>query len=176
MHIKTLQHHFLVAMPSLDCPMFSQTVVYVNQHSQGGAQGMIINKPSKTSLDELLSHLSIHHKAPDFFAKPVYCGGPVDMDQGWVAHRDSAKQPSLENSRDALEQIADTPDESFIVGLGLAEWKARQLEEEIKAGCWLIIPYDEDLMFDANDGDTWHQAMRYYGIDSHQISGHVGHA
>lgn len=176
MHINTLQHHFLIAMPNLDCPMFSQTVVYLNHHDRSGAKGLIINKPSQTSLDELLNHLSIHHQDPDFFSKPVYCGGPVDMDQGWVAHRDNNKHPNLNNSRQALELITDKTDEPFIVGLGLAEWKACQLDDEIKAGFWLIAPYDETLMFNYNTDDTWAHAMRHCGIESHQVSGQIGHA
>ncbi len=177
MQITELKHQFLVAMPSLDCPMISQSVIYLDHHDEHGAHGVILNKPVKTSLDELFSHLSIEHQKPEFLSTAVYCGGPVDTSHGWIAEHQPNTAPTLTSSQDTLESVADNDyQQQFKIFLGHAEWEAQQLVQEIKDGQWLIAPYNDALMFHTEPDLIWANAMQHFGIQSHDVSGYFGHA
>jgi len=81
-----LTHHFLIAMPSLTDDTFSKSVVYMCEHSERGALGLVINKPSAMSMKALFEKVDLPLGREDLSATPVFQGGPVHTERGFVLH------------------------------------------------------------------------------------------
>lgn len=181
-----LTDHFLIAMPSLADSNFSRTVTYLCEHNAEGALGIVINRPTDISLGELLDHLEIEDVAPRVAAKPVYLGGPVQRDRGFVLHRpggewDSSLQISdkivLTTSRDILTAIArrEGP-QDYLVALGYAGWGPGQLEQEMAENAWLTGPAGDGVLFDKSSDQRWQAAAALLGVDMTLLSSGAGHA
>lgn len=182
----SLKNNFLIAMPSLNDAFFHQSVVYLCEHSDQGAMGLIINRPSKIMLSELLDHIEIPHHGTSNSSTPVLFGGPVAKNQGMVLH-DSANNIEtsvpisdtvfLSGSIDILKTIANqTGPSNLLVALGYASWSAGQLEQEIANNDWLNVKADNDILFHSSGQSSWQQAASLLGVDIQLISGNVGHA
>jgi putative transcriptional regulator len=81
-----LTHHFLIAMPSLEDELFAKSVVYVCEHSERGAMGLVINKPSELSMQGLFEKVDLSLHRQDLMNSPVLQGGPVHTERGFVLH------------------------------------------------------------------------------------------
>jgi putative transcriptional regulator len=81
-----LTNHFLIAMPGLEDELFSKSVVYMCEHSQQGALGLIINKPSDLSMRGLFDKVELPLLRQDLVDAPVFKGGPVHTERGFVLH------------------------------------------------------------------------------------------
>ncbi|MFT7235366.1 MAG: putative transcriptional regulator [Methylophagaceae bacterium] len=182
----SLKNNFLIAMPSLNDAFFYQSVIYLCEHSNQGAMGLIINRPSKIMLSELLDHIDIPHHGPSNSTIPVLLGGPVAQNQGMVLH-DSANNIEtsvpisdsvfLNGSSDILRTLANQTDPSnLLVTLGYASWSAGQLEQEIANNDWLNVEADNDILFHSSGQSSWQQAASLLGVDIQLISGSIGHA
>lgn len=183
----TLQNHFLVAMPALIDSFFYRSVVYLCEHDQNGAMGLIINRPTKVMLEELLSHLKIDNHSDYIKHTPVLFGGPVQKGQGMVIHDQHegdwksslqlADDVFLTTSTDILEAIgtAQGP-EHALVTLGYAGWGAGQLEKELAENSWLTVPANQKLLFDIPPDERWEAAAKLLGIDINLMSNTTGHA
>ena len=94
-----LTHHFLIAMPSLEDELFAKSVVYVCEHSERGALGLVINKPSNLSMEGLFEKVDLPLHRPDLMSAPVLQGGPVHTERGFVLHDamlvDVSEKPSV---------------------------------------------------------------------------------
>lgn len=182
----SLTNHFLIAMPGLQDPNFSRTVTYICEHTEQGAMGIVINRPTEVSLGDLLFQLDISTHLESVLKAPVYQGGPVQTDRGFVLHTPGPSFDSTLNindmlsittSRDVLEAIAggDGPQHSLIA-LGYAGWGSGQLEQELSANAWLSGPADSQIIFQLNPESRWRAAARLLGIDMNLLSGEAGHA
>jgi putative transcriptional regulator len=182
----SLTNHFLIAMPGLKDPNFSRTVTYVCEHSDQGAMGIVINRPMEIRLGQVLDQLDIENKDAELDRTPVYLGGPVQTDRGFVIHSgpdsyDStlAVTPDIRvtTSKDVLEAIArgEGPRQR-LVALGYAGWGAGQLEEEMSANAWLSGPADAGILFQLPSAQRWQAAAQLLGIDLNLLSGEAGHA
>ncbi len=190
---ENLTKQFLIAMPSMEDPNFSRTVTIICEHNQDGAMGLVINQPTTLSVDELLSNFDAmkidssdtSKKSMDIHS-PVYAGGPVQIDRGFILH-DSDKQWDsthiidndlcLTTSEDILLAIAQGKGpENALIALGYAGWGAGQLEEELSANAWLTVPYDADIIFQTPIEQRWQSAATKIGVDLHLISSQSGHA
>ena len=81
-----LTHHFLIAMPGLEDATFAKSVVYLCEHSERGALGLVINKPSDLSMPALFEKVELPLKRQDLIHVPVLKGGPVHTERGFVLH------------------------------------------------------------------------------------------
>lgn len=182
----SLTNHFLIAMPGLQDPNFARTVTYVCEHTDQGAMGIVINRPTDVTLGELLSQLEIQTRLDCVRDTPVYQGGPVQTDRGFVLHSggprfdstlDITPRISVTTSRDVLEAIAkgQGPERSLIA-LGYAGWGGGQLEQEMSANAWLSGPADDDIIFRLEAESRWLAAARLLGVDLNLLSGEAGHA
>ena len=81
-----LTHHFLIAMPGLEDESFARSVVYLCEHSERGALGLIINKPSDITLKGLFDKVDLSLRREDLTQEPVFQGGPVQTERGFVLH------------------------------------------------------------------------------------------
>lgn len=181
-----LANQFLIAMPSLLDPNFHQTVTYLCAHSDEGAMGLVINRPLKCELGEVLAHMKLETPDKTVRQTPVYCGGPVHADRGFVLHESDGPWESsikvndslsLTTSRGILHAIAENEGPAnFLVALGYAGWAAGQLEAEIKDNAWLHVAADLDIVFNIPSEQRWAAATALLGIDFNQLSTGVGHA
>jgi len=188
-----LTKQLLIAMPSMEDPNFSRTVTLICEHNQDGAMGIIINQPTTLFVDEILCNLETYEaqignteEESANSNEPVYAGGPVQVDRGFILH-DSDKQwdsthiidnnLSLTTSEDILIAMAQGKGpKNALVALGYAGWGAGQLEEEISANSWLTAPYEADIIFDTPIEKRWLSAATKIGVDLHLISNETGHA
>ena len=181
----SLRNHFLIAMPSLGDSIFANSVTYICEHNEHGAMGLVINQPLDISIDDVLDQLEIHdHEQHSEF---VLAGGPVEMNRGFVLHRNATQQwqsslsitadLSLTTSLDILTAIAHNEGpEDCLVTLGYAGWGAGQLENEIANNAWLTVPADMNIIFHTPCEQRLSKAATMLGVDLSLISPSVGHA
>lgn len=180
-----LTDQFLIAMPTLADPNFSHTVTYLCQHNEDGALGIMVNRQHPMKVGELLDQLSLEPIDPSIADRPVYFGGPVQPERGFVLHVpcgtwDSTlpvnNQISLTTSRDILEAIADGKGpEKWMIALGYAGWGGGQLELEIQQNSWLNGQASESIIFDLPNESRWRSAAESIGVDIGLISSQAGH-
>jgi putative transcriptional regulator len=181
-----LTNHFLIAMPGLQDPNFSRTVTYICEHSPEGAMGIIINRPMDLHLGEVLEQLEIPSQTPQVSDLPVYLGGPVQTDRGFVIHDGSASFDStlqvtpdirVTTSRDVLEAIANgSGPDNQLIALGYAGWSGGQLEQELIANSWLSGPATAEVLFETPSAQRWQAAAKLLGVDLNLLSAEAGHA
>lgn len=100
-----LTHHFLIAMPSLEDEAFAKSVVYVCEHSERGALGLVINKPSDLSMTGLFEKVELPLHRQDLMNAPVLQGGPVHTERGFVLH-DAMVLDAPEQEAQALSAVS----------------------------------------------------------------------
>ncbi len=173
-------------MPSLVDTFFYHSVVYICDHNDKGAMGLIINRPTQVMLVDLLSHLDIKNLSEHLTNTPVLFGGPVEKGQGMVIHDSPAGWKTtvelsegifLTTSTDILEAIGtDNGPPHSLVTLGYAGWGEGQLEKELAENSWLTVPATEDILFETPPDKRWKAAANLLGIDINLISNSSGHA
>ncbi len=181
-----LTNHFLVAMPRMADPNFGGSVVYIAEHSEKGALGLVINRPMELNLQTLFERIDLHLEIAPLAAEPVFFGGPVQTDRGFVLHTpvgswgstvNIADEVGLTSSKDVLEAVANGEGPSrLLVTLGYAGWGPGQLEDEIARNAWLTVPADPSLIFDTPAEERLSRAFRLIGIDPAFLSASAGHA
>lgn len=181
-----LANQLLLAMPGLVDPNFSQTVTYIFSHDEHGAMGIVINRPLHMDLGEILTQMNLSTGNSLINSMPVFNGGPVKTDRGFVIHKPDLKWQSsikvsehvqVTTSKDILEAIAkgQGPDKCFIA-LGYAGWEAGQLEQELMENCWLNAPSGADIIYDAPYERRWEFAAAQLGFKLQNLSSQIGHA
>jgi putative transcriptional regulator len=181
-----LTHHFLIAMPSMADPHFARSLTYVCEHNDQGALGVVINRPTDRTLRALFDSLSLTLKNKEVADLPVYFGGPVQTDRGFVLHfppgnwgatlrvRDAI---GLTTSKDILEAVGRGEGPSkMLVTLGYAGWSPGQIEEEITQNAWLTVEADDAIIFDLPAEERLPAAMELLGIDFARLADVAGHA
>lgn len=181
-----LKHHFLIAMPHMDDPRFARTVVYLVEHDEHGAMGLVINRSTELNLGEVLLQLRPDSRpAEHCWQIPIHAGGPVHTDRGFVLHpRGWQFQATLElgelalsTSLDALLAIAEGHGPQHpLIALGYAGWDAGQLEAELADNAWLTCPADPAVLFDTPLEQRLQRASAALGVDLSLLSRQAGHA
>lgn len=182
-----LTNQFLIAMPNMADPTFSGTVVYLCDHSERGALGLVINRPTDIDLQALFNRIDLKLEIEPLLHVPVYFGGPVQTERGFVLHdaSESSYTSSMQvpgglemtTSKDVLEAVASGKGpERFLLTLGHAGWGAGQLEDEISKNGWLTVQADPKIVFDVPAEDRFEAALALLGISSSMLSGEAGHA
>ncbi|MCS4307359.1 putative transcriptional regulator [Rheinheimera pacifica] len=185
--MQSFQNHFLIAMPSLDDPLFKRSVAYICEHNTEGAMAIVINHPLDVKVADLLQQLQIEYNTESPAATAHVCaGGPVQHDRGFVLHTAKEGYASSMHLNDGLmvttskdilfDLTTDNAPEKFILALGYAGWTAGQLEQEIADNAWLIIPADSDIIFDLTHAEKWQSATAKIGIKPWQLTNEAGHA
>ena len=186
-----LTHHFLIAMPGLDDAAFAKSVIYLCEHTERGALGLIINKPSDINLKGLFAKVELPLRREDLSDAPVFHGGPVQTERGFVLHE--SMMPGHESvyastmsipgglemttSKDVLEALSTgAGPRRVFVSLGYSAWGEGQLESEISDNSWLTVPADMGVIFDTPVGERYEKAMLLLGLQSWMLSPEAGHA
>ena len=181
-----LTNHFLIAMPSMVDPNFAKTLTFICEHNDQGALGVVVNRPIDMTLAALFEKIDLKLAARHLRNAPVYYGGPVHTDRGFVLHQPTGEWKStlnvresigLTTSRDILEAVGrgDGPDK-LLVSLGYAGWGAGQLEHELQQNAWLTVPARPDIIFDMPAEERVAAAMEILGFDFSRLQDAAGHA
>jgi len=181
-----LAGHFLIAMPNMVDPNFAGTVTYVCEHSERGALGVVVNRPTDISMESLLDQVEITVSHTALTARKVHYGGPVSVEHGFVLHRPHGTWSSsikvgdelmLTTSKDILEAVALGQGPSdWLITLGYSGWGAGQLESELAQNAWLTVPASADLLFETPPDRLLEAAMQRLGISRFALSSVAGHA
>ncbi len=176
----------LIATPAIKDPIFASSIVYMCEHSEDGSMGLVVNHQTSQVLDDIFAQLDISCEDETTKNQPVYIGGPVQLEQGFVLHTtDGDWQNSIEvssgihltSSLDILQAIADRrgPDD-FLVILGFSGWASGQLESELHQNSWLTSSCSAELLFHQNSEDKWQMAFDTLGFDISMLSPVSGNA
>ena len=190
--LSNFTHHFLIAMPGLQDETFAKSVIYMCEHSERGALGLVINKPSDISVKKLFDKVELPLHRQDLTEAPVFQGGPVQTERGFVLH-ESVVMPDNESlyastmtipgglemttSKDVLEALSTGygPRKVFI-SLGYSSWGQGQLESEISDNSWLTVAADPAVIFDTPVDERYAKALMLLGLESWMLSPEAGHA
>ncbi|MEN9586554.1 MAG: hypothetical protein RIT15_129 [Pseudomonadota bacterium] len=190
-----LNNHFLIAMPSMDDADFEKTVVFVFDHGTNGAAGLVINRPSESTIQQMFYRMDLDLRRQDLLSTPVFNGGPMFTDRGFVLHeaQDTLELGSegfvpskasfwmstlevpggleMTTSRDVLEALSSGagPQKMFLA-LGYAAWQAGQLEREIAQNDWLTVPADHSIIFDLPVTKRYSAALSLLGLDEMMLA------
>jgi putative transcriptional regulator len=185
-----LTNQFLIAMPGMADETFAGTVVYLCEHNEKGALGLVINKPIDIKLRNLFEKVELALPHPDLAEQPVYFGGPVQTERGFVLHDKLDEQGTgysstlsvpgglaMTTSKDVLEAMADgAGPRRVLITLGFSGWSPGQLEEELSRNGWLTVDADPAIIFDTPIEARYHRALSLLGFDPRMLSQEAGHA
>ncbi|MEJ7138995.1 YqgE/AlgH family protein [Amphibiibacter pelophylacis] len=185
-----LTNHFLIAMPGLKDTLFSGAVVYLCEHNDKGALGLVINKPIDITLKSLFERIDLSLTRDEISTLPVYYGGPVQSERGFVLHERIGDEPTgygstlsipggleVTTSRDVLEALSSgAGPHRVLVTLGYSGWDAGQLEAEIGRNGWLTVQAKPEIIFDTPIEQRYEKAFTLLGFDPAQLSSVSGHA
>ena len=180
-----LTNHFLISTGNLRRSIFEDVVIFVCRHDSEGAFGLVVNKPSETSVQNLLDSLKVTPPAGCSDAM-VHHGGPVKQEQVFVLHTPAktfdvtikvGKDIGVTLSRDILTAISEgqAPSKSFFY-FGYAGWGEGQLEEEISENAWITVPASTDIIFDTPASQQLTAATKQLGFDINNLSDFTGNA
>jgi len=184
-----LANHFLIAMPSMQDPIFGGTVVYICEHNDKGVLGVVINKPTDMTMEVLFERIDLKLAEglhSDVVNEPIMFGGPVQDDRGFVLHTPGGRYSSslavtdevaFTTSIDVLEAVASGGGpQRMLVSIGYAGWSPGQLEEEILRNGWLTVGADAHVLFDLPVEERYTAAIKLLGIDPLMLATEAGHA
>jgi putative transcriptional regulator len=186
-----LTNQFLIAMPGMADETFAGAVVYLCEHTDKGALGLVINKPIDIKLPKLFEKVELTLDRDDLAEVPVYFGGPVQTERGFVLHerqgdKDGHYNSSLAipggglemtTSKDVLEALSNgAGPKKLLVTLGYSGWRAGQLEDEIGRNGWITVDAEPAIIFDTPVEQRYRKALSLLGIDASNLIQEAGHA
>lgn len=185
-----LTNKFLIAMPGMADDNFAGTVVYLCEHTERGALGLVINKPIDIKLKNLFEKVELKLEEPELAEQPVYFGGPVQTERGFVLHEKLSGEGGgfnstmsvpggleMTTSKDVLEAMASGGGpRKVLITLGFSGWQAGQLEDEIGRNGWLTVDADPRIIFDTPIERRYASAVGLLGFDPAMLSQQAGHA
>lgn len=169
--------HFLLAMPELNDPYFEKGVVVMIHHNQEGAVGFLVNKPLQLTLGEFAKAKGVFC-SPSLAPLQVYMGGPVELDHGWILHKDESITEKqlivdgiyLSGTQNTLYELMAKGASPFKLILGYSGWSSHQLEDEMKVGSWLTTDILEEFLFWPENEKTWEAVLQNKGIDPSMLA------
>lgn len=182
-----LSRQFLLAMPGMVGGNLANTVIYVCEHTGQGALGLVVNRPTDLTVGNLLERidLNLSLEIGPVQDTPVFFGGPVQTDRGFVLHAPIGEYNSsiplgelaLTTSRDVLQEVAEgRGPEQLLVTLGYSGWGAGQLESEMAQNAWLNVTASNDILFTVPPEERYNAALSALGISAAMLAGDAGHA
>ncbi|MBL8333677.1 MAG: YqgE/AlgH family protein [Rubrivivax sp.] len=185
-----LTNQFLIAMPGMADDTFAGTVVYLCEHSERGALGLVINKPIDIKVRNLFEKVDLTIDREDMAEQPVFFGGPVQTERGFVLHEPMGEGESpytstmavpgglaMTTSKDVLEAMSHgAGPRRVLITLGCSGWSAGQLEDEIGRNGWLTVGADPAVIFDTPVAQRYERAVSLLGFDPRMLSQEAGHA
>lgn len=182
----SLANQLLIAMPTLQEPNFTRTVIYICEHQEQGSVGLIINRPMQFPLSIVFEQLEIEPDQAEKNALPLMFGGPTQPERGFVVHKQAGSwrsslflrdEVTVTTSNDIIRAIAkDRGPKDALVILGYTSWAEKQLESEVIDNMWLVCPYKAELLYDIPAEKRWEYAGLTLGVRMNELSANIGHA
>lgn len=148
--------------------------------------GLVINRPLELDFTDLLEHLDMQDTRSQHDDVPIYQGGPVQTERGFVLHRELGEweatmkvtdEIGVTLSQDIIEAIAqDRGPKQFLIVLGYAGWGQGQLETELAQNTWLNGPAAANIIFETPTEQRWTASASHLGVELNNLSSDVGHA
>jgi putative transcriptional regulator len=163
--MNSLKGSFLVASPALRDPNFVQTVVLLVHHSEDGAFGVVLNRPTESTIKDLWEKVG---QSPCESQRPVHLGGPVTGPlmalhcDASLAEMEIIPGVYFAAQRDHLEKLVQQEEHDFRFFVGHSGWGGGQLENELKEGAWLTTPATPEFVFYGDD-DLWRKVKDRIG-------------
>lgn len=159
----------LVAMPTLLDPNFRQTVVFLCEQGSQGAMGLVLNRPTTVPLSTIYPEAGRLYGRED----PVYVGGPVQTNALMILYQ-GEPIPNAHSVSETLHLAGDLsllqtlggpgrPEPRIRFYLGYAGWASGQLEMELRAGAWKLLPGDSNIIFEEDPLRIWPRLMQNLG-------------
>jgi putative transcriptional regulator len=169
-----MQGSLIVASPRLDKGIFARTVALVTEHNRRGTTGVVLNRTSTTTVEDLMHKIGMHGHPP--YNDLVHMGGPINETAIQMLHTNDWYSASTNVINDTfsishdnfmLEKMAmnNTPQE-WIMLAGSAGWAPGQLESELDEDLWLTIDANPAIVFSSKKDELWNIAIEIY---SHQM-------
>ena len=182
----SLAGHLLVATPQMTDPRFRRSVIFICQHDAESAMGLVINQPNDDlSLKELAEYLQPNQPCLDT-ESPVFIGGPVEPQRGYILHTDDQMLPEtipiangicLSLHVDMISEIIRGLGPALTrVMLGYAGWSAGQLEDEMRENMWVHLPATTDILFKTHTDELWNTSFSRIGLNPATLSSTSGTA
>ena len=163
---------------------FTDSLLYICDHGELGALGLIINRPLNLELKDLFNTMNITQDSKA--VGNVYMGGPVNPGAIFILHSsekrwDSTMEVSndicLSTSEDAIQSIANCEGpKRYLMTLGYAGWGVNQLDAELAENAWVVIPENKDVIFNPNPDKQMKELSEFIGYDIRMISPDFGNA
>ena len=113
MRIKDLKNHFLIAMPSINDPIFKKSLILICDDNSDGTMGLIINKPiNDTLLKTIMIETNIGNDYPE--NSKIYFGGPVNLNVGFVLH---GSNYTTDTTLNISKELSITSDKKIITDI-----------------------------------------------------------
>jgi putative transcriptional regulator len=182
-----LSQQLLLAMPGKVAGNLANTVIFVCEHTEHGALGLVINRPTDLTVGDLLKRIDLDLSLEIGIVQdaPVFFGGPVQTDRGFVLHAPVGGYSSsialgdiaLTTSRDVLQDVAQgRGPRNLLVTLGYAGWGAGQLESEMSQNAWINVAATNEILFNTPAENRYEVALSQLGIHPAMLAGDAGHA
>lgn len=181
-----LVDYFIFAMPELGSPLFYHSVIYICEHTPEGAMGIIINRPLDIYLNSILEKMQIGTVSEDVHKQPVFLGGPLQTQRGFILHQGGPLFPDsvlikndlyITSSKEILQAMAKSEGpKQTLVALGFSGWDKGQLEQELLDNAWLSVPADPKIIFETPVEKRWQAAAALLNINVAFLSSQIGHA
>lgn len=161
----SLKGHLLVASPHLLDPNFVRTVVLLIQHTDEGAFGVVLNRPTQSTVSEVWSELGAG-SCDDL--RHVNLGGPVSgpllalHTKAVLSEMEVVPGVHFAAQREHLEKLVAKHTTPFRLFVGHSGWGSGQLERELKEGSWLTMPAEAEHVF-FEEGDLWKEVTQKIG-------------
>jgi putative transcriptional regulator len=170
-----LAGQLLVAAEDMGDPRFVQAVILMVQHDARGAMGVVVNRPiGEVPIARLLEGMGLDGTGLRGNIRLHY-GGPVEPQLGLTLHTPDywvegtlriTTGISLTGQAEILRAIgAGKGPKRYLLALGYAGWAPGQLESEMKAGGWIVVPADAAIVFDDKYDTKWERARARRGTE-----------
>ena len=180
----TFEGSLLIASKSMPDPRFSKSVILLTNFSSDGAMGIVLNRPHKINLKDVLKDMNISQISSNTDI-PIFNGGPVSIDKGFLLHNSeiiledsieiNGANCFLNSSKDSLSSLCMEEINSGVnLYLGCCGWSPGQLENELKSNDWIISNAGKDLIFDGNYNSMWERAIEEIGFNINNLSNDSG--
>lgn len=183
-----LTGQFLLAMPNMHDPRFERAVVYIFAHDDNGAMGFVINhRAEDIDLSNVNANLPEIVRNSGLAKLPVFIGGPVQTDHGFVLHTpdqavastliDAVSKIAVTQTLDILTMIANGEGPEHIkLLIGYTGWSAGQLDSELRENAWIVAPAKNELTFAIENKDIYQKVAEDLGINVATLAGDGGQA
>ncbi|MDH5722152.1 MAG: YqgE/AlgH family protein [Alphaproteobacteria bacterium] len=182
--IDFLKGKLLIAMPNMGDTRFERAVIFMCDHDENGAMGLIVNQTiPQIEFSELVSQLKIESDITLNMPEVdmiVMNGGPVEAARGFLLHssefskKDTVKFEPDYGVTGTVEALKDVvtgqgPEKKLFM-LGYAGWGAGQLEAELQHNSWLVVEPDPAIIFHNDNNEKWTMAIGKLGFEPGMLS------